>query len=171
MDKSPPPYSVTKPVQMTPTRWSFSQGGVLKIANANGQWWPARKLKDGQIGRVPGNYFRLDGATDSAKKMQPPGVTRQKRDKTPSVPPSSIPPHWVWTKYPDRVRALFDCNASPEESNEISFPKSEILEVADISGKWWPARKAGGDIGIVPSNYLLCRTQEEMAALVTRSNR
>jgi hypothetical protein len=37
--------------------------------------------------------------------------------------------------------------ASPDDPNEISFSKGEILEIVDKQGKWWQAKKADGSIG------------------------
>jgi hypothetical protein len=43
--------------------------------------------------------------------------------------------------------------ASPDDPNEISFTKGEVLDIVDKQGKWWQAKKADGTIGSTCQYY------------------
>ncbi|KAH8554872.1 hypothetical protein BGW37DRAFT_214701 [Umbelopsis sp. PMI_123] len=61
-----------------------------------------------------------------------------------------VSPH---ADYPLDVVALHSYDANPDDPNELSFAKGDVLHVHDNRGNWWQARKADGSVGIVPSNY------------------
>ncbi|KAI8063829.1 hypothetical protein BC940DRAFT_306946 [Gongronella butleri] len=73
-------------------------------------------------------------------------------------PPSSAgttskPPQSANIDQKDRVEAIHAYQANPQDPNELSFEKNEVMEVIDRKGNWWQARKMDGTVGIIPSNY------------------
>ncbi|KAJ2353329.1 Transmembrane osmosensor [Coemansia erecta] len=53
-----------------------------------------------------------------------------------------------------KARALYAYDANPDDPNEVSIAKDEVMLVIDDSGKWWQVKKDDGTVGIAPSNYI-----------------
>ncbi|OCF34531.1 SHO1 osmosensor [Kwoniella heveanensis CBS 569] len=56
--------------------------------------------------------------------------------------------------YKHKAKAMYAYSASPDDPNEVSFAKGDILDVLDNTGKWFQVRTPTGATGIAPSNYL-----------------
>eukprot|EP00160_Parvularia_atlantis_P014494 Unigene3637_Nuclearia_a/m.11099 Unigene3637_Nuclearia_a/g.11099 ORF Unigene3637_Nuclearia_a/g.11099 Unigene3637_Nuclearia_a/m.11099 type:complete len:252 (-) Unigene3637_Nuclearia_a:33-788(-) len=101
---------------------------------------PARKPSTPQQAPLPGTPAGAEAAAQSA---------RASRTSTAILEEASTEPM--------PATALFSYTANPNDPNEISFAKGEVLTVLDRKGKWWRAKKADGTVGIVPSNYMELR--------------
>ncbi|KAI8071121.1 SH3 domain-containing protein, partial [Gilbertella persicaria] len=99
---------------------------------------------------IVGQQYEMTAKTDSPEHNRVASPTHPATVE-PNMTSSEIaPPNF---EYREKVQALHAYQANPEDPNELSFTKGEILEVVDRNGNWWQARKSDGTIGIIPSNY------------------
>jgi len=82
-------------------------------------------------------------------------TTPQKAPAVTEYSPAASDDHQAQqSPYKHRAKAMYAYSASPDDPNEVSFAKGDILEVVDNTGKWYQVRTPSGQTGIAPSNYL-----------------
>ncbi|KAF7373319.1 Kinase-like protein [Mycena sanguinolenta] len=107
---------------------SFSCGEILDIVEKHAGWCRAKKTDEsGSTGMAPCDYLQIIPPEDGGDQGN----------------------------YRYRAVARWAYRASPNDPNEISFNKSDILVIVDWWDGWCLAKKADGSLGLAPSNCLL----------------
>ena len=134
-----PPYSATQP-------YPRNQLGGLEASSPE----PRYPDPPGETSRQsPAPQQRGFGGPTSPNGygMNQPVTMAENGNRSSAEPPNG--------EYPYKARAIYSYDANPDDANEISFQKHEVLDVSDVSGRWWQAKKSTGETGIAPSNYLI----------------
>ena len=109
-----------------PEQIGFARFETLEVSTIRGNWWQAKK-DTGEEGLVPSRYLSL---FDAHLPLQNDISSR-------------------------RVRGVYRYVRNPENPDELSFDKGDVLEAWDNVPGWWNAKKASGETGVVPSPYFI----------------
>uniref|UniRef100_A0A4W5M6U8 EPS8 signaling adaptor L3 n=1 Tax=Hucho hucho TaxID=62062 RepID=A0A4W5M6U8_9TELE len=90
----------------------------------------------------------------SQKQSQSPRSTPEKRS-APFKPPPSRPDE----PNPSYMRVMYDFTA--RNNRELSISKGEVVQLLDMSKKWWRVRSDRGEEGFVPNNVLESQDKEQ----------
>lgn len=119
---------------------------VIVMEKCSDGWW--RGSYNGRSGWFPSNYVTEDvertagGATDPTVSLT---------DKLAAVVNSTANGNRVL----HTVQALYPFSSGNDE--ELNFEKGEVMEVVEKpenDPEWWKCRKADGQLGLVPKNYV-----------------
>ncbi|XP_030624767.1 cytoplasmic protein NCK1 isoform X1 [Chanos chanos] len=116
---------------------------VVVMEKCSDGWW--RGSYNGRSGWFPSNYVTED-ADGSASSNDTAGLS----EKLAAVVHSANGNRVLHT-----VQALYPFSSANDE--ELNFEKGEVMEVVEKpenDPEWWKCRKADGQLGLVPKNYV-----------------
>ncbi|KAI7236499.1 hypothetical protein KC330_g3666 [Hortaea werneckii] len=58
------------------------------------------------------------------------------------------------TQRPWPLRAEADYEYCAADDEEVSFHRHDLLQVIEITGRWWTVKTPAGQFGLAPSNYI-----------------
>ncbi|KAI9481358.1 MAG: hypothetical protein EXX96DRAFT_566403 [Benjaminiella poitrasii] len=148
----------------SPSNYNGNSVGIIEGHSENGQ---QQYATTGDKTMVPDSSNMPFGTTTSTNSQMPYNNTANNTVSSHpatnvSVDPNNsavgtsdaMAPQQPVVEYKEKVQSLHAYEANPEDPNELSFTKGEILEIVDRNGNWWQARKSDGKMGIIPSNYV-----------------
>ncbi|KAB5587193.1 hypothetical protein PHYPO_G00010270 [Pangasianodon hypophthalmus] len=115
---------------------------VIVMEKCSDGWW--RGSYNGRSGWFPSNYVTEDADGSASNDMM--GLS----EKLAAVVHSANGNRVLHT-----VQALYPFSSSNDE--ELNFEKGEVMEVLEKpenDPEWWKCRKADGQVGLVPKNYV-----------------
>jgi hypothetical protein len=173
-------YSYTSTV---PEDLTFSQGDVITIVKAEGDWWTG--AKDGRIGIFPANYVKKMDAAVKKKTRAPPAPSslphsdssKQKSYETSSLTRQSAQKLSAAGRKPEIATVIATYQATGPE--QLSLQPGQLIDVRkkNPSGWWEGELQARGQkrrIGWFPANYVkllassTCTTPEKSNAMSPR---
>ncbi|XP_018596433.1 cytoplasmic protein NCK1 isoform X1 [Scleropages formosus] len=114
---------------------------VIVMEKCSDGWW--RGSYGGRSGWFPSNYVTED--PDATAASEPAGSLTEKLAAAMRSADRML----------DVVQALYPFSSGNEE--ELSFEKGEVMDVVEKpenDPEWWRCRKADGQLGLVPKNYV-----------------